>query len=160
MSLFQTKPKLTPEDSERNKIACKIQQRRYQVLVHSLLYYELNINLVSDDKWSEWARELAALQREHPNIANTVVFANAFKDFDGSTGYDLPYTDEQIVHIARKLLRLSSSPEAKIAIGQLNCISPTPATYSKMSRASSKPAQITKRKEVNKNGSKNRKKLF
>ena len=33
-----------------NEIAARIQQRRYQVLVHSLLYYDLDVNLVSDYK--------------------------------------------------------------------------------------------------------------
>ena len=62
-----------------DKVAALIHQRRYQILVHSLLYYELDINLVPDAKWAEWAKELAQLQGAHPNISSQVIFADAFK---------------------------------------------------------------------------------
>lgn len=90
-----------------NPIAAKIQQRRYQVLVHSLLYYDLDINLVSDHQWQDWAQELVQLQKDNPEIAEQVIFAEAFRDFDGSTGMGMPYTDEQIVKIAYRLLQFN-----------------------------------------------------
>lgn len=85
-------------------IAAKIQQRRYQVLVHSLVYYDLDLNLISDHQWQEWAQELVELQKANPEIADQVIFADAFRDFDASTGFDLPYRDAQIVKIAIRLL--------------------------------------------------------
>lgn len=92
-------------------IASKIQQRRYQMLVHSYLYYGLDISLVSDHQWMQWAQELVELQKNHPSISARVVFADAFKGFDGSTGCHLPYNDDRIVNIAHRLLRIHEKQE-------------------------------------------------
>lgn len=100
-------------------IAAKIQQRRYQILVHSLLYYALDITLVPDAKWAEWAKELVQLQHTHADTASRVIFAEAFKSFDGSTGYNLPYNDEQVVNIAHRLLQREKSAESADALYKL-----------------------------------------
>lgn len=86
------------------KIASKIQQRRLQVLVHSCIYYHFNQNLVSDKQFDMWARELVQLQNDHPDISEKVPWAEAFKGFDASTGFDLPITDPWVMEKARKLL--------------------------------------------------------
>ena len=52
------------------EIAEKIQQRRYQMLIHSCLYYHLNQNVISDKQWDAWARELRDLQNEYPDISS------------------------------------------------------------------------------------------
>lgn len=155
MALFQTK--VEPAKSSityDNKVAAKIQQRRYQVLVHSLLYYELDTNLVSDSQWSAWAVELAQLQNQYPEIADKVIFAEAFKDFDGSSGFDLPYRDEQIVTIAYRLL--GSQPEVR---DKLYCVRTTPAEYDSYSKKHRPKPQI-QRKVVSKVEPNKRKKLF
>jgi hypothetical protein len=91
---------------EELKIAEKIQQRRYQMLVHSYIYYEMNQNIVTDSQWSKWAVELAELQNKYPNIANTVVYANDFENWDGSSGAFFDYTNKpNIVTTAQALLR-------------------------------------------------------
>ena len=143
-------------------IAEKIQRRRYQILVHSLLYYELNINLVSDSQWASWAKELAELQTAHPNTATRVIFAEAFKGFDGSTGFYLPYKDRQVVNIAYRLLKQVNSAESADALYQLQYgISRTPAEYDryKMKSHPTVPAAHTK-KEVKSSEQKSRKGLF
>lgn len=119
-----------------NPVAALIQRKRYQMLVHSLLYYELDINLISDHKWQEWAQELVQLQQENPNIASKVIFAEAFKDFDGSTGFNLPYTDEQIVKIAGRLLRTQKSAESEEALRKLTGLHRIPAEYEKYKKKS------------------------
>ena len=86
-------------------IRAKLEQRRRQLLVHSIIYYILNDNIVSDAKWSQWAAELVELQKKYPDIAKTSVYAEAFSDFDGSTGYDLPLDDEWGINKALQLLR-------------------------------------------------------
>ena len=73
------------------RIAEKIQQRRYQMLVHSYIYYEMNENIVSDSKWSEWAVELAELQSKYPDIAKQVLYDKDFAGWDGSSGAFLDY---------------------------------------------------------------------
>lgn len=102
-----------------NEIAARIQQRRYQVLVHSLLYYDLDVNLVSDYKWQDWAQELVTLQNDNPEIAEQVIFADAFRGFDASTGMGLPYTDGQIIRIAARLLQSSKDSGSGDALEKL-----------------------------------------
>ena len=89
---------------EELKIAEKIQQRRLQLLIHSCIYYELNQNVISDKKWDEWARELVRLQHDYPDISKQVMWYNAFKDWDASTGAFLPLKDEWVVKKAKILL--------------------------------------------------------
>ena len=88
------------------KIVEKINQRRRQILIHSVIYYKLNDSLISDSTWSRWAIELYNLQKDYPEIAETVPYHNAFKDFDPSTGCNLPLDDEWAVGTALYLLRL------------------------------------------------------
>lgn len=64
----------------------KIKQRRRQMFVHSYLYYDRNVNIVSDSKWSQWAMELVELQRKYPDESKRVEFYKDFKDWDGSSG--------------------------------------------------------------------------
>ena len=88
----------------RNPISDLITQRRYQVLIHSIIYYKLDDNLVSDDTWSKWALELEELQNSYPDIAKQCPYAEAFKDFDHSTGMDLPLDDPWAIGKAKQLL--------------------------------------------------------
>ena len=77
----------------KTQIAELIKRRRLQLLIHSCIYYEYNTNLASDNQWATWAIELEELQTKYPKIAEQVILAEAFKDFDHSTGYNLPTRD-------------------------------------------------------------------
>ena len=91
---------------EELKIAEKIQRRRYQMLVHSYIYYELNENIISDSQWSQWAMELVDLQSKYPEIAEKVSYAKDFEDWDGSSGAFLTYANKpNIVITANRLLQ-------------------------------------------------------
>lgn len=90
-----------------SEIASKIQQRRLQILIHSYLYYELNRNIVSDKQFDKWCYELVELQKENPEISKQVIYYDAFKNFDGTTGFDLPYKDEWVVKKAYYVLNLA-----------------------------------------------------
>lgn len=85
-----------------------INRRRRQILVHSIIYYKMDSNIISDRQWSEWAVELDELQKKYPNIAKHCVYAEDFEDFDPSTGYSLPLDDPWAIHKARYLLELHS----------------------------------------------------
>lgn len=89
-----------------SEIEALIKRRRLQLLVHSSIYYDYNENIVSDNQWKDWALELEQLQHEYPELANKVEYAEAFKDFDHSTGYNLPYRDDKIREKAIWLMRL------------------------------------------------------
>lgn len=86
-------------------IAELINRRRRQILVHSAIYYNLNSNIITDETWSKWAMELVNLQHSHPDIAEKCVYHEAFRDFDGSTGFDLPLRDPWVMGRAERLLR-------------------------------------------------------
>ena len=134
-----------------NEVAALIQRRRYQILVHSLIYYELDMNLVSDAQWAEWGVELVKLQKEHPKEAESVIFSEQFKDFDASTGYNLPFRDEQIVNIAYRLLfHQPESAETKDALHKLKYgVSSTPSEWKfyRTKRHSPVKAEVTKKIE-------------
>lgn len=87
-------------------IAELINRRRRQILVHSIIYYKLDDNIIPDSKWAEWALELENLQRDYPDIAEKCVYAKAFENFEHSSGYNLPLDDSWGVLTARKLLQL------------------------------------------------------
>ena len=119
MALFDTKPK--PKESNGNPfiqpgqytdeelpIASKIQQRRLQMLIHSKLYYDMNSNLIPDRQFDMWGMELVKLQREHPNIAKRICYAEAFKDWDASTGAFLPLQDEGVCRKANQILAIAN----------------------------------------------------
>lgn len=86
-------------------VAEKIKQRRLQMIVHSTIYYILNDNIISDAQWSQWANELKVLQENHPETAAEVEYAEYFKDWDASTGFNLPINEDWALNKARQLLR-------------------------------------------------------
>ena len=92
--------------AEAQKIAELIRRRRLQMLVHSHLYYHLDKSLITDWQWGTWASELAKLQQDYPEIARSVIWHDAFEDFDGSTGAFLPIKHPWVVRKAQYLLML------------------------------------------------------
>ena len=90
-----------------NQIRELISRRRRQVLVHSVIYYKLNANLIDDATWSKWALELEELQNRYPKIAAACPLAKAFENFDHSTGMSLPLDDPWAVRTAQYLLSIA-----------------------------------------------------
>ncbi len=84
-------------------IKAKIEQRRRQIMVHSYIYYEMDDSVVSDEQWSQWAKELIWLTQEFPDIAKECVYNKEFDGFEGSTGFDFNYP-ENIKNRAAKLI--------------------------------------------------------
>lgn len=87
-----------------NDISELINRRRRQILIHSILYYELNEAIIPDNQWTEWAKELKSLQEKYPEIAKNCVYADEFKNFDYISGYYLPLRDPWGMRKARQLL--------------------------------------------------------
>lgn len=101
-------------------IMAKIKQRRRQMLVHSYIYYELNQNIVSDHKWSKWAKELEQLQKDYPEESKAVEEYEQFRDWDGSSGAFLKF-GENIKTVANILLYISKANQTtKSAISTAN----------------------------------------
>lgn len=91
----------------RDQINELINRRRRQILVHSIIYYRLNENLIDDATWSKWAVELEELQAAYPEIASVCPYADAFEDFDHSTGMSLPLEDPWGLRTAQYLIQVS-----------------------------------------------------
>lgn len=87
-----------------DELAELITRRRRQILVHSVLYYKLNQPTISDHTFDKWSKELAELQSEYPEIAATCEKHDEFKDFDGSSGHDLPIHTTENVNRAYRVL--------------------------------------------------------
>jgi hypothetical protein len=81
-----------------------INRRRHQILVHSYLYYQLGENIIDDYTFDIWSKELVDLQAQYPNESMAVKYYEAFKDFDGSSGFDLPYSMPNIQKTGDRLL--------------------------------------------------------
>ena len=92
--------------SDPEGILAQITRRRLQVLIHSIIYYRFNSNVVSDNTWAEWAVELEKLQEEYPEIAAKAPYAEGFRGFEHSSGYNLPLDDPWAVKKAGYILRL------------------------------------------------------
>jgi hypothetical protein len=96
---------LEPEDDDPmvnavQTLSEKIRQRRIQMLVHSYIYYHMDDNIVSDDKWQQWADELTELQKRKQNIG---FYDKEFADWSGASGAFLPF-DPWVKERAKKLL--------------------------------------------------------
>ena len=96
------------------KIAELIQQRRYQMIVHSCIYYHMNNTLITDRQWDQWARELVDLQNRYPEISRNVVFYEDFKDWDASSGAFLPISEPWVIEKAKYLYFLHVNSCSKI----------------------------------------------
>ena len=89
----------------------KISTLQRWVLVHSILYYELNKSIVNDATFDSNAYQLAELQRSFPEEAKASQYYYVFYDFDGTTGFDLYHRltkkdKEWHMHIANHVLSL------------------------------------------------------
>ena len=83
----------------------RIEQLRRQLVVHSCLYYEMTETLISDKDFDDRAYELVELQTKHPHISRAVPYEEkAFREFDGSTGFNLPFRNHQTWALAEALL--------------------------------------------------------
>jgi len=101
---------LEPEDDDPmvnavQTLSEKIRQRRIQMLVHSYIYYHMDDNVVSDDKWQQWADELVELQKRKQIIG---FYDKAFIDWTGASGAFLPF-DPWVKERAKNLLTKKES---------------------------------------------------
>ena len=93
------------DDMDENEVAELIIRRRRQLLVHSIAYYKYDYSIIDDHMWSKFARELVDLQKQYPELAAKLIFAEEFSKFDGSTGFNLPLDDEWGNRKAKELIK-------------------------------------------------------
>lgn len=106
--LNSTNCMITPSESTSEDKAIKdlINKRRRQILIHSCIYYRMNDSIIDDNKFDIWSNELVTLQNKYPKIADSCIYAKDFKNFDGTTGFDLPINDSWVIGVAMQLLNL------------------------------------------------------
>jgi hypothetical protein len=83
-----------------------INRKERQILVHSYIYYEKNDNIWTDFKYDEVSKELATLIEEHPTVAKQAYWFHYFKEWDGSSGYDLPMDDPWVRTVGERVYRI------------------------------------------------------
>lgn len=72
----------------------KLNRIQRMVLLHSIIYYDLNESVISDADFNKWARLLAkkTLQYKDKPIFRKTMYWYVFEDYtDGSTGFDLSH---------------------------------------------------------------------
>lgn len=66
-----------------------IKRRRFQLALHATIYYVYDTNIIPDHVYDGFSEDLVKLQAEYPDLSKEVELYEAFKDFDGSTGFHL-----------------------------------------------------------------------
>lgn len=93
-----------PEYWEIGTVEERIHRLRRVVLAHSVLYYSMGESVVPDTQFDAWAYELVELQKTHPESSKRVLYhQEAFADFTGETGFDLPLTDAGAIRAAERM---------------------------------------------------------
>ena len=67
----------------------QIEMLQRWIIIHSIIYYELDENVVSDKMFDNNAKQLVDMQAKFPEVAEKSRYWYAFEDFDGSTGFNL-----------------------------------------------------------------------
>lgn len=93
-----------PEHWDNGTVEERIHRLRRIILLHSVLYYSMGTTLVEDAQFDAWAYELVELQKTHPEASERVYYhRDAFADFTGETGFDLPLTDTGAIRAAERM---------------------------------------------------------
>lgn len=93
----------------------KISHLQRRIIVHSLIYYEMNNSVITDKQFDAMCQQLVDLQNvvEHKEFRETTYYY-AMHDFDGSTGfhisnrltdYDVKYLTNIAEHVLDSYLR-------------------------------------------------------
>lgn len=70
---------LTPQE--------KIDYAARYIIIHSIIYYELNESVISDKKFDKKSAILVKLMNKYPEETKNSEYYRAIYDFDGSTGF-------------------------------------------------------------------------
>lgn len=76
------------EATNTNKL--KIESLQRWIIVHSMLYYKMDFNLVPDSMFDKNCEILVKAMDKYPKSFRKSFYYKTFIDFDGNTGFDLP----------------------------------------------------------------------
>ena len=98
-------------DSSPEEIVSLIRRRRRQLMVHRILYYVYDVNIIDDFTYDRWNAELNQLESQFPQIAESVEFndisPNRTVGSSNITDYPLP------------IIRMAQWLKSNYATGQL-----------------------------------------
>ena len=84
---------LIPKKDYNDIILSRINQRQSQILMHSCIYYTYCTSIISDKSFDNWCKELVYLQKNYPKETQKSKYYERFIGFDGTTGFNLDYSD-------------------------------------------------------------------
>ena len=103
-----------------NKMPCvywsdvlKVSYLQRQIIIHSILYYELDSSVISDKNFDDLSKQLVKMQKELTKEEfDRTDYSYCMEDFDGSTGFDLygrltKKDKKRLTEYAKYILRLS-----------------------------------------------------
>ena len=90
-----------------------IKRRRFQIALHSTIYYVYDSNIIEDSEYDRFSRELTELQAVYPKASKEAPLYEAYQDWDGSTGYHIPQR-LNFEHKALYMLRLHNEKTRRI----------------------------------------------
>lgn len=81
------------------------------IIIHSIIYYELNESVIPDKRFDKKAESLVKLIKKYPEETKNSEYYRAIYDFDGSTGFHLysrlkKSQRRYLKQIARHVIRL------------------------------------------------------
>ena len=99
-------------------VKLKISTLQRWIIVHSIIYYELNSSVVTDKVFDANAKQLVKMQNDNPKTSAQSDYWYVFNDFDGSTGFDLYHRlnkkgKQYLKHIAQVILNLYKAGGAR-----------------------------------------------
>lgn len=94
---------------------CSFLQRK--IIINSIIYYELNESLMSDQKFDKMCKNLLKGINYTKNYERSDYFY-VFYDFDGSTGFHLYHRledddKEYLMHLAKYILKIAKRKNQK-----------------------------------------------
>lgn len=90
----------------------KINYVQRQIIVHSIIYYNFDYNLISDKNYDNLCRLLMKFKEHWKGTYKKSQYYYCMEDFDGNTGFDLYYRLNKkdkmyLKNIARHIIKLS-----------------------------------------------------
>ena len=88
------------------------------IILHSIIYYHLNSNVISDKKYDEYAKYLEKLIKLNNKEFKESQYYYAFTDYSSATGFDLydklnGYDKKYLMHLATKVMQDSKKIKEK-----------------------------------------------
>lgn len=68
----------------------KIEYLQRRIIVASIQYYELNQTMIEDVQYDRISQQLVEMIKHSPKEFKKTRYYYCFREFDGSTGFDLP----------------------------------------------------------------------